>query len=529
VTAYARRAQIGAAIVCALYAAASAAAGAWIAVRAEYAARAADAAALAASLMRDSTAPETGRVVIGDIAHVRARVPWLTAGESRRLAREDRPLVLGRGMVRLVTVPLKDVDEWDIVGAVGVEARPAPAAARLGALALSGGLVAALLSALGCRRLDREDSAGGCVLVSGAAAAMVVTAVSLIGWERSLLVSATPVGTSPPRHVIQGLAAPPPGIVTLVNACVALAGLAGLLAASWVAGARRRLQVRETLTAWSFLAPSLAHLVMFSVGPLLFALYISFFQWDLLRAEKAFVGLANYREMARDPLFWNALRNTAVYSLYVPLTMALALGAALVVNQKLRGVRFVRAVAFLPYIASYVAIAIVWQWIFDYDYGLLNWLLRLGGLAGVDWLGDPRTALPAVMLVSAWVQLGYQMVVYLAGLQGIPDTLHDAARLDGAGSWQRFRHLTLPLLRPVHAYVFVTGVIWSFHAFTLVYVMTEGGPVHSTDVVVYQIYQNAWEFRRMGYASAMSWVLFVLLLALTLVQWRLLDRPIDHA
>ena len=128
------------------------------------------------------------------------------------------------------------------------------------------------------------------------------------------------------------------------------------------------------------------------------------------------------------------------------------------------------------------------------------------------------------MIVSAWVQIGYQMVIYLAGLQGIPGHLHEAARLDGAGGWDRFRYITLPLLRPVSVYLFVTGIIWSFQVFTLVYVMTEGGPVHSTDVLVYQIYQHAWEFRRMGYASAMSWVLFAILLAFTMLQWRVVSR-----
>ena len=268
---------------------------------------------------------------------------------------------------------------------------------------------------------------------------------------------------------------------------------------------------------------------MFFVGPLFFTLWVSTHRWDLLAAEKPFIGLANYREMFRDPLFWNALRNTAIYALYVPVTMALALGAALIVNQRLRGIRFIRAVVFLPYVVSYVAIAIVWQWIFNFDYGLLNHVLRLVNLPPVDWLANPKTALVAVMIVSAWVQVGYQMVVYLAGLQGIPESFYEAARLDGARGWQRLRYITLPLLRPVTVFIFVTGVIWSFQVFTLVYVMTEGGPVHSTDVLVYQIYQNAWEFRRLGYASAMSWVLFALLLALTLIQWRVLNRRVDSA
>ncbi|MEO6443697.1 MAG: sugar ABC transporter permease, partial [Gemmatimonadaceae bacterium] len=270
-------------------------------------------------------------------------------------------------------------------------------------------------------------------------------------------------------------------------------------------------------------------LLLFTAGPLLFTLYVSLHDWDLLQLNRPFVGFGNYAELARDPLFWRALGNTFIYSLYVPVSMALALGAALVLDQPLRGMKALRALVFLPTVVSYVAIAVVWQWMFTLDYGLINYLLRLVHLPAVDWLGNPKTALLAVMVVSAWVQLGYQMVIYLAGLQGIPGTLHEAARLDGAGAWQRFRHITLPLLRPISLYLFVTGIIWSFQVFTLVYVMTEGGPVHSTDVLVYRIYQNAWEFRRMGYASAMSWVLFAILFAVTLLQWRALNRRVDYA
>jgi multiple sugar transport system permease protein len=241
------------------------------------------------------------------------------------------------------------------------------------------------------------------------------------------------------------------------------------------------------------------------------------------------VGLGNYRELLADPLFWKALRNTALYSLYVPVTMLLALGAALLLNQPLRGVRVLRAIVFIPTVVSYVAIAMVWQWMYHADYGLFNYVIRLLGGTGTDWLGNPSTALIAVMIVSAWVQLGYQMIVYLAGLQGIPGHLIEAARLDGAGAWQRFRYVVWPLLRPVSLFLFITGVIWSFQVFALVYVMTEGGPLHATDVLVYQIYQQAFEFRRMGYASALSWVLFAILAGLTFAQWRLLNRRVEHA
>jgi ABC-type sugar transport system permease subunit len=311
---------------------------------------------------------------------------------------------------------------------------------------------------------------------------------------------------------------------------IALVTVGAILAAAWMSSTRRGwAERRETWTAWSFLAPSALHLAVFTLGPLLFTVWVSLHNWDLLSAEKPFVGLDNYRDMFADPLFWNALRNTAVYALYVPVTMALSLCAAVLLNRPMRGVRLIRAMVFLPTVVSFAAIAIVWQWMFNADYGLLNFAFRSIGLDPIDWLGNPATALVAVMIVSAWIQLGYQMIIYLAGLQGIPATLYEAATLDGASRWQRFVRITEPLLRPTSVYLFVTGVIWSFQVFTLVYVMTEGGPVHATDVLVYRIYQNAWEFRRMGYASAMSWFLFALLLVLTVAQWRVLNRRVDHA
>jgi len=455
---------------------------------------------------------------------------------GRRALRDDRAQLFRVPGREIVTAPVKDREDWDIVGAFAVVRRPRSAidaVVYVIGLALLPWLV---LTAAYDRMVRRPDWWARSLLASGAAA-IAVSGWLDWGWlrigVRGLSESASRFALDPAVAAAAGSVArfPTTFAVGLTHLLVTLGGVLLALAVGWLIGARRRPPwLRETLAAWGFLAPSLVHVVVFSAGPLLFALYVSVHDWDLLRRDRPFVGLANYAELARDPLFWNALRNTAFYSLYVPLTMALALGAALVVNGQTRAFRWLRTLLFLPYVASLVAVAIVWQWIFDFDYGLLDAGLRAVGLPPVDWLGNPRTALPSVMLVSAWVSLGYQMVVYLAGLQGIPDALYEAARLDGAGAWARFRHVTLPLLRPVSVYLFITGVIWSFHSFTLIYVMTEGGPLHATDVVVYQIYQNAWEFRRMGYASAMSWVLFALLAALAVAQWKLLSRPpAEHA
>jgi ABC-type sugar transport system permease subunit len=311
-----------------------------------------------------------------------------------------------------------------------------------------------------------------------------------------------------------------------------LAGLYGLLAASVLvfaslaSASANELDLREAITAWSFVSPSLALLLIFTAAPLLFALYLSFHGWNLLEPAKPFVGLRHYLELAGDSLFWNAAKNTAVYSLYVPISMACALGVALLLNRRIKGVALLRAIFFLPYITSFVAISIVWQWMYDPDFGLFNWVLGMVGLGPFPWLNSPSTALLALIILAVWIHIGFQMIIFLAGLQAIPNELYEAATIDGAGSWRRFWKITLPLLRPTTFFVLVTSIIGSFQVFTFVYVMTEGGPLHATDVIVYHIYQNAWQFLRMGYASAMSWVLFAVIFLITLLQFRFLGRKV---
>lgn len=326
---------------------------------------------------------------------------------------------------------------------------------------------------------------------------------------------------------VRGGEARPPLLRTATLLPLAL--LAALAAWLWRwAGRTPERRRRETLTAWGFLGVPVLHLAVFSFAPLAFTVYLAFHEWSLLEKARPFVGLANFRELAHDPLFWTTLRNTALYTTYVPITMAAALGLALLLNRRRGGERLLRTVVFLPFVTSAVAIAIVWQWMFNPDFGLVNYLLGLVGLPALDWLGSPHLALLAIILVTVWTQVGYQMVVFLAGLQGIPQSYYDAALVDGATPWQRFRHVTLPLLRPVVLFVLVTGIISGFQVFTLVYMMTEGGPLHSTDVLVYRIYQTAWEFLRFGSASAMALVLFGVLLVVTAVQFRLLGKRIDY-
>jgi ABC-type sugar transport system permease subunit len=316
--------------------------------------------------------------------------------------------------------------------------------------------------------------------------------------------------------------------------CLGLAALGPLALRALAWGARsttRPRRLRETVVAWGFLAPAALHLAIFSFGPILFALVLSVHRWSLVEPVKPFVGLANFVRLAGDPLVWISLRNTALFTLHVPVTMAIALCIALILNRHTRLARLARTAFFLPYVSSVVAIALVWQWIYHADFGVLNYVLSFVGVGPVDWLGSPGTALLAVMLVSVWVQVGYQMVVFLAGLQGIPATYLDAARVDGASAWQRFWRITFPLLKPVTLFVLVTGVINSFQVFTYIYVLTDGGPLHATDVMVYRIYQTAWEFLQFGYASALALLLFLLLFGATWAQFRLLgeDRRVDYA
>ncbi|HEV8264225.1 MAG TPA: sugar ABC transporter permease [Gemmatimonadales bacterium] len=283
--------------------------------------------------------------------------------------------------------------------------------------------------------------------------------------------------------------------------------------------AQRPRELRETAAAWGFLAPAGLHLAAFSLAPVLFVVYVSAHRWMGSPPEptRPFVGLGNVAAVLRDPLIWISLRNTALYALYVPVSMAIALAVALILNRAPpagRAVRLARTVFLLPYLSSVVAMALVWQRMDQTTWGLL---------------GSPRTALPTLMLLSLWVQVGYQMAVFLTGLHAIPRAYYDAARVDGANAWQRFWRVTFPLLKPVTLFVLVTGLIGSFQVFTYVYVLTRGGPLHATDVVAHRIYRSAWEFQDFGYGSAVSLLLCLLLFGVTWTQFKLLGRRVEYA
>ena len=289
------------------------------------------------------------------------------------------------------------------------------------------------------------------------------------------------------------------------------------------------LRRRETLAAYGFLLPNLIGFLIFTLLPVVAALLISLTDWNLLQPPK-WVGLKNFATLAQDPLFRKVLGNTAIYVLgTVPVQMILALLVAMALNQRLPGTLFFRAAFFMPVVTSAVAIALVWRWIYNADFGVLNSFLYMLGVSDPpNWLTSTRWALPSVMIMSVWQQIGFSMVLFLAGLQGVPEHLYEAARIDGAGPFQRFLFITVPMLTPTTFFVFVINIINSFQVFDQAFIMTGGGPANATNTIVYNIYQNAFQFFKMGYAAAMAWVLFAIIFIVTVVQFRLQSRWVHY-
>jgi multiple sugar transport system permease protein len=292
-------------------------------------------------------------------------------------------------------------------------------------------------------------------------------------------------------------------------------------------GLRRRssnFSRREAITFYLLISPWLVGFLLFVLGPMLASLGISFTQWDLLSPAR-FVGLANYEKMlTRDPLFWQSLKVTALYTAaYIPIELAGGLVLALLMDQKLRGISVFRTIYYLPSVLPGVAFVVLWMWLLNPDVGLINTLLGYVGIQGPRWLAHPDWALPALLMMSLW-GLGRTMVIYLASLQGIPQHLYEAAAIDGAGRWSSFWKITLPLLTPTIFFNLVLSVISTFQTFTSAYVATNGGPLDSTLFYVLYLFRQAFQFFNMGYASALAWVLFLIILALTLLIVRTSDR-----
>jgi multiple sugar transport system permease protein len=285
---------------------------------------------------------------------------------------------------------------------------------------------------------------------------------------------------------------------------------------------------REGRWAVAFLAPTLIGLAVLSAGPILATVAISLTKWDLLTAPK-FAGFDNYLALLSDPRFLVALRNTFFYTIVsVPLGLTIALGLAIALNQKIRGIAFVRTAYFLPVVTSTIAIALVWQWIYSADSGLLNEVIGLFGIPAQKWLSDPTLAMPSIIAMSIWQGLGVDVIIFLAGLQAVPAELLDAASVDGAGRWARFRWVTLPLLTPSLFFTGVLSLISAFQVFDQIFVLAKPRPTEATITVVYFIYENGFKFFKMGYASAASWILFLIVAVFTAVYFRSQGRWVHY-
>ena len=273
----------------------------------------------------------------------------------------------------------------------------------------------------------------------------------------------------------------------------------------------------EKYAAWLFILPAVTGILIFIIIPIFFSFGLSFARWDLLNPMQ-FAGLDNYKEILTEPLFGKILLNTVVFAFSTSvLGVIIPIILAVILNSKIRGSEFFKTAYFLPFITPMIVIGIVWQWIFDPNIGLLNKVLHLH----INWLYDPHWAMPALIIVSVWKLIGYNMIIFLASLSGISNSMFEAAKIDGANPFETFLYVTIPLLSPTIFFVVIITAVSSFQIFDLIYLMTQGVPLDSTNVLVYAIYKNAFEYFNAGKASAIAYVLFVIILILTLIQWNL--------
>jgi multiple sugar transport system permease protein len=281
-----------------------------------------------------------------------------------------------------------------------------------------------------------------------------------------------------------------------------------------------RLFRKEEREFYLFTSPWVIGFFLFVLVPMVASILISFTQWDIITPPK-WVGIDNYEEMfARDPLFWKSLRVTLIFTfVLVPLQLILSLLVAVLLNQRVKGLSWFRTIFYLPTVLPIVASSMLWLWILNPS-GLLNFFIRLFGIPGQDWLTSEALALPSIILMSLWGSFGVSMIIFLAGLQGVPASLYESAEIDGAGSVRKFFSITLPMISPVIFFNFVMGVIGTFQVFTQGYLLTDGRPNNSTLFYVLYLYRNAFEFLHMGYASAMAWVLFLIIMGATLLILR---------
>lgn len=281
---------------------------------------------------------------------------------------------------------------------------------------------------------------------------------------------------------------------------------------------------KEAIEGWIFVAPVLLGILAFQFTPVMVSVYASFTKWSGL-SDPVFIGLDNYRRMPEDPLLMRTVANTFYFSAgFITLSIGLGLCLALLCTGKLRGMPLFRTAFFVPYVVNIVVVSLIWFWFYSPTDGVINGLLSLVGIQGPPWLSSSTWAMPAVIITSVWQGVGFPMIILLGGLQGIPASLTEAAAIDGASPLRRFRSVTLPLLTPHLFFLLITQLISSFQIFGIIFVMTDGGPGNATSVFIYYLYQNAFAYGRMGYASALAMVLFLFIGLITAIQWRLQRR-----
>jgi multiple sugar transport system permease protein len=294
------------------------------------------------------------------------------------------------------------------------------------------------------------------------------------------------------------------------------------------AGRRGSLRRGETLAAYLFLLPNIVGFLVFTLIAVLASAGIALTNWDIISTPD-FVGLRNFERLLADESFLKVLWNTTAFTVAsVAGSMLISLGVALAMNTAIRGIVVFRTAYYLPVVTSSVAVAVVWTWFYNPDFGPLNYYLSALGFRPPQWLGSPEWALPAVIIVSVWKAIGYDMIIWLAGLQGIPQHLYEAAAIDGAGRWRRFTAITLPMLTPTTFFVLVISLIRAFQVFDIVQVMTDGGPADATRTMVLFIYDQGFRYLKMGYAAAVAWTLFVIIFLITIVQWRVQQRWVHY-
>jgi multiple sugar transport system permease protein len=281
---------------------------------------------------------------------------------------------------------------------------------------------------------------------------------------------------------------------------------------------------REALVALMFLLPGLVMFLVFTLGPAVFSILAGFTKWNGL-AEPIWVGIDNYIQLAQDGLFIRSLLNTVVYTvLFVVMVIASSTGVALLLNSKARGISVARFLWLLPFVTDMISVSMVWTWLYHFRFGVINYLLGLVGIPPQAWLGSPELAMLSLVILSVWRWTGYYAIIVLAGLQSVPVSLYDAAKIDGANRWQTLRNVTLPMLSPTIFFVMVMAVISSFQVFEQMWVMTKGGPNDATISVAMFLYIQGFQFLNMGYASAVAWVLFIIIFALSVINWRVRRR-----